>query len=177
MKIVRDAPDIPSASCKDPKNESIRRGNLLYLFHGDEADLVRGLDLRVATCERRRPSSRLPTPIWHRGSPGGQVELAPGIEEFMRAEGRQAGCPHPASAHGQEGRCIVGSRHLRAVGDQGRQVTLVERLAVAPLDRPNEGDPLGDRLAVGTDQVDLRVVGPSPVAADDLRAAGELDAR
>ena len=49
----------------------------------------------------------------------------------MRAEGRQAGYPHPASAHSQEGRCIAGSRHLRAVGDQVRQVTLVERLAVA----------------------------------------------
>jgi len=60
------------------------------------------------------------------------------------------------------------------VGNQVRQVALVERLAVAPLDRPDERNLAGDRLAAGADQVNLRVVGASPVAADDLRAAGEL---
>jgi hypothetical protein len=30
--------------------------------------------------------------------------LAPGAEEFLRAKGSQAAYPHPAAAHGQEGR-------------------------------------------------------------------------
>lgn len=58
--------------------------------------------------------------------------------------------------------------------DEVRQVVFVERLVVTPLDRPDERELAGDRLAVSADQVNLGVVGSCPVAADDLRMAGEL---
>jgi hypothetical protein len=60
------------------------------------------------------------------------------------------------------------------VDDELAQVVLVERPALQPLDRPEHGDPLGDRLLVRTDEVDLGIVRPRPVTADRTRPIGQL---
>jgi hypothetical protein len=45
----------------------------------------------------------------------------------------------------------------------------VERAAVEPFDGPDQADPSGDRFPVGTNDVDLWIVGTSPIAADRFR--------
>lgn len=54
------------------------------------------------------------------------------------------------------------------MGSQPSQVVTIDGTFGLPRDRADEGEPLSDRLTVGPDQVDLRVVAACPVGADHL---------
>lgn len=74
---------------------------------------------------------------------------------------------HPTPADRDQRHRLVGHPGAKAL--QRKQIMLVERGVLQPLDRTEEQQPVGNRFPVGADYVDLHLVAPGPVTADRRR--------
>src|SRR6201996_4492642 len=99
----------------------------------------------------------------------------PGGEQVFRGQDLHVGT-RSVAGHREQLCVVVGAGELAAVNDEACEVVSVEGLVVEPLDGSGHGDLLGDRGAIGPDQIDFWVVGAGPVAADGVGPRGQ-DAR
>ncbi|WP_207386403.1 hypothetical protein, partial [Protofrankia symbiont of Coriaria ruscifolia] len=60
------------------------------------------------------------------------------------------------------------------MADELGEVVRVERAVVQPLDGSDQGDLFGDRFPIRADDVDLRVVGACPVAAEEGQPESQI---
>lgn len=91
--------------------------------------------------------------------------MRPGFDELGGAIGRvKTWAGHAGTGDGDDRHEFAGEQG--AVARQRGEVVFVEGRALQLFDRAHEQQFLGDRFAIGANDVDLDVVAASPVAAD-----------